>query len=659
MPRVDLPGTIVSDGQFVWGPNVGQFDLEAYLTDRDSPLAEYVDDIALWSDYTSVNPQVLLTILQMQHGMVDGELSGMTADEIRSTIEATSLQLAKAFYEHLYTFGSRRPADAASPTGPPLVSLVDGTTVQLDPGLSSGAYAVGTVLGQSNGLDAWRQQMSASGQGGFEQVFGSMFPGSDPTSLANNIDPPSSPPASLLQFPFPMGATWVFGGPHSWNGDNTPPFSSMDFFLRGGTCAAPPFYYAVAAAGGSAYHPSNYSCWIEITHGGGWTTSYYHLRNTFTGSSVQRNWLMGSIACETCAGGWASGPHVHFSLKYNGSYVSLEGVTLSGWTVHVGSTAYTSGYIARDGVTLNPYASVVNDYDTYYPLTDHSLRFYGNGTGDIDRVKIQVDDPANANPGPPVDVGGGDFTIEWWMKAAPGENNAGAITCGANNNWVHGNTLLDRSRKDNDNDFGISMAGGTIAFGVGGAGTGDFTLCGLLPVNDGLWHHIAVERRRSDGHLWIFVDGKLDTQADGPDGDISYPDSGVPAQTCGPSGDQSCSSTDPFLVLGAGKFDLGSAFPPFSGWMDEMMVSNSLRHGSNFSLPSAAYLPDASTVALYHFDEGAGTILDDLSGYPGGPSNGLLSVGGSPAGPIWSGLSPWSTQSAAYKLYFPLVINQP
>jgi hypothetical protein len=592
----------------------------------------------------------------MQYGLVDGDRSGMTGDQIRSTIESTSLTLAKAFYEHLYTFGSRRQVNTANASESPIVALVDGTAVQFARTVSSGTYAVGTLLGASSNLDTWQLQMASGGQGSFSQTFASMFPGSDPTSTTNSIDPPAAPPDSLLQLPFPQGATWTYGGPHSWNGDNTPPFSSMDFFLTGGTCAAPPFYYAVAAAGGTAYHPSSYSCWIEINHGGGWTTSYYHLRNTFAGGSVSRNWLMGSIACETCAGGWASGPHVHFSLKYNGSYISLEGVKLSGWTVHVGSTAYTSGYIERDGTTINPYNSVLNDYSTYYPETDHSLRFYGNGTGDIDRVKIRVDDPANANPGPPVDVGAADFTIEWWMKTAVGQNNASAIACGDNNNWVHGNTILDRSRRDNDNDFGVSMAGGHIAFGVGGAGTGDFTLCGAMPVDDGLWHHIAVERRFSDGHLWIFVDGKLDAQADGPDGDVSYPDSGLPANLCGPTGDQPCTSTDPYLVLGAGKFDLGSAYPPFNGWMDELRVSNALRYGGDFSKPSAAFSPDLVTVALYHFDEGVGSTLDDVSGYPGGPSNGLLSIGGTPTGPAWSVDTLWSNaQSLPYQLFLPLI----
>jgi len=634
---------IVSDGEFVWGPNVGRFDIAGYLQSRGSSLADYSDDIALWADYTSVNPKVLLTVLEMRFGLVNGPAQRMSPAQISSAIHTTSLSLAKNFYEHLYSVGPRRPPGSASALAAPLVILSDGTTAQIDPSLPSGTYAVAAAVAQSSDLARWQAQMAPNSADGFTQIYGAMFPGSDPTSTVNDINPPATtPPDSLLQFPFPQGAVWVYGGPHSWNGDSTPPFSSMDFFLRGGTCAAPPFYYAVSAAGGSVYHPSHYSCWLEIDHGGGWTTSYYHLLNTFGEGGVSRNWTMGSIACQTCAGGYATGPHVHFSLKYNGSYISLEGVKLSGWTVHVGSTAYTSGYISRGGTTIDPYGSVLNDYPVYYPLSNHSLRFYGNGTGDIDRVKIQIDNPTNSNPGPPVDVGAADFAIEWWMKATPGENSTSAVSCGSNNNWVHGNTILDRSRMDNDNDFGVSMTGGHIAFGVGGAGTGDFTLCGSNRIDNGLWHHVAVERRASDGHLWIFVDGVLDTQADGPDGDISYPNGGIPANLCGPSGNQPCTSTDPYLVIGAGKFDLGSAFPAFSGWLDEMRVSNTLRYSANFSLPTAPFSPDANTLALYHFDEGTGTTLDDVSGFPGGPSNGLLMVGGSPVGPVWSTDSAWS-----------------
>ena len=44
----------------------------------------------------------------------------------------------------------------------------------------------------------------------------------------------------------------------------------------------------------------------------------------------------------------------------------------------------------------------------------HSLRFFGAGAGDVDRVKIRIDDPATALPGPPADIGAGDYTLEFW-----------------------------------------------------------------------------------------------------------------------------------------------------------------------------------------------------------------------------------------------------
>src|SRR5262245_48589132 len=171
---------------------------------------------------------------------------------------------------------------------------------------------------------------------------------------------------------------------------------------------------------------------------------------------------------------------------------------------------------------------------------ESSLRFRGNGTGDTDRVKVPIDDPGNSNPGPPADVGAADFTIEFWMRASSAENPAGPVRCGTNANWRSGHVLVDRDRFGHDRKFGVSIAGGTVVFGVSGDGTGDRTICGARPVLDDAWHHVAVERRRSDGRMWIFVDGILDAEGDGPDGDVSYPDAAIPA-----------AATDPFLVFGA------------------------------------------------------------------------------------------------------------
>lgn len=261
----------------------------------------------------------------------------------------------------------------------------------------------------------------------------------------------------------------------------------------------------------------------------------------------------------------------------------------------------------------------------------HSLLFNGTGAGDVDRVKIRVDDPATSLAGPAADVGAADFTIEFWLKTVAG-NTAPAVTCGANAAWINGNIVIDRDRFNQDRKFGVSLAGGLVVFGVSGDGTGDRTLCGTTTVADGAWHHIAVQRRRSDGRMWIFVDGNLDAQVDGPDGDVSYPDNGTPGNFCGGP----CVNSDPFLVLGAEKHDAGPAFPSFHGYLDELRISNALRYSATFSRPRAPFVPDAVTAALYHFDEGFGTVAYDIAVAPGGRSAGAIARATAGGYPQWS-----------------------
>jgi glucose/arabinose dehydrogenase len=262
----------------------------------------------------------------------------------------------------------------------------------------------------------------------------------------------------------------------------------------------------------------------------------------------------------------------------------------------------------------------------------HSLRFFGAGAGDVDRVKIRIDDPANALPGPPADVGATDFTIEFWLKASAAENTAGAAACGPNNDWIAGNIVVDRDTLSNDRKYGISIAGGKIVFGVSGDGTGTYSLCSLSSVLDGAWHHVAAQRRRSDGFLWLFIDGNLEAQILGPGGDISYPDAAAPVN-----------SNEPYLVLGAEKFDRGGALGlAYSGWLDELRISTKLRYTASFSRPRAPFVADRFTAALYHFDEGDGATLYDVSGAFHSPSPGQIKRGGVANGPAWMPDSPFN-----------------
>ncbi len=246
-----------------------------------------------------------------------------------------------------------------------------------------------------------------------------------------------------------------------------------------------------------------------------------------------------------------------------------------------------------------------------------ALRFFGTGSGDIDRIKIPID-----APGATADVGTTDFTLEWWMKADPGANNSGDCTIG-NDNWITGNIIFDRDVwGDGDyGDYGVSLAGGQLAFGVnnGLEGAG---ICSVSTVADGAWHHIAVIRRQSDGLMGIFVDGRLEVQANGPGGDVSYRE-GRPTEF----------ANDPFLVIGAEKHDAGSEYPSFSGWVDEVRLSTVLRYTADFPRPAAPFESDPDTAALWHFDEGSGDVVNDSAS--GGQTVGSIKVGGPNQGPHW------------------------
>jgi glucose/arabinose dehydrogenase len=273
---------------------------------------------------------------------------------------------------------------------------------------------------------------------------------------------------------------------------------------------------------------------------------------------------------------------------------------------------------ANDGQANSNTATIsitVNDVSS----AGYALDFNGNGTGDIDRLKIPLD-----NPQTPIDVGTSNFTIEWWMKANDSDNAATSCIPG-NDGWINGNIIVDRDVFGNGDygDYGVSMFGNGLAFGVNNGTTGA-GVCGDIQVDDGQWHHVAVSRRFADGQLSLYVDGVLDAQIDGPDGDISYRNNR-----------NSSFSNDPYLVIGAEKHDAGVEYPSYNGQIDELRISSSLRYSGNFTSPANAFTPDSNTVGLYHFNEGSGTTIQDAATIVGAPTNGQINVGGNPVGPIY------------------------
>ncbi|MEP0846216.1 MAG: PQQ-dependent sugar dehydrogenase [Phycisphaerae bacterium] len=264
-----------------------------------------------------------------------------------------------------------------------------------------------------------------------------------------------------------------------------------------------------------------------------------------------------------------------------------------------------------------------------------ALRFHGTGIGQQDRVRIPIDDNA---PGPdasaPCDVGAGDFSIELWLRGSLA-NNTSANSGGDNESfdlrWITGNIIVDRDIfGGSERDWGVSIAGGFVRFGVGRGDAGgavENTIEGDVSVLDDAWHHVACVRDAAAGQLRIYVDGNLDYAGSTgvTSADLSYPDSGVPDQAT-PWG--------PYIVLAAEKHDAGPAYPSFNGFLDEFRVWNvALSQSQILSRFDRVVAPGTpGLVGYYRFEAGSGTALADDSG--AGSPDGLL-VAGVPGNGEW------------------------
>jgi PKD repeat protein len=280
--------------------------------------------------------------------------------------------------------------------------------------------------------------------------------------------------------------------------------------------------------------------------------------------------------------------------------------------------------------TATPAQVVVQVGSTPAGTDDFALRFGGTGRDDVDRVKIQIDDP-NRMRAYGADIGATDTTIELWLRTRPGENPAGPAACGEADAWIHGNVVLDRDRFDQGRKFGLSIASGTVVFGLTGDDGTAVSMCGTGRIDDDRWHHVAVTRSVRDGTLRLFVDGVAEAEAAGPPGDVSYPDGARPRSKCHHG--RPCTRSDPYLVIGAEKHDAGPEFPSYRGLVDELRLSTVIRYPGPFD-PAGRFEPDPQTAALYHFDEGTGSVARDAGG-DRTAGVGILHVGGPAPGPAW------------------------
>jgi murein DD-endopeptidase MepM/ murein hydrolase activator NlpD len=164
-----------------------------------------------------------------------------------------------------------------------------------------------------------------------------------------------------LSFPFPVGERWRFNGPHPNSPEPGRVWSSLDFYRisAGGIDYNAPI---TAMRGGVVSRPC--ANLVEIDHGDGWSTSYYHVVNIAVtqGQVVTRGQLVGGTSAEFRCGGAADGPHSHIWTSYNGVEMPIHGTDIGGWTVSNGAAPY-QGCLTRGSEVLcrENFDSVTND----------------------------------------------------------------------------------------------------------------------------------------------------------------------------------------------------------------------------------------------------------------------------------------------------------
>ncbi|MCZ8075225.1 MAG: M23 family metallopeptidase [Paucibacter sp.] len=332
------------------------FDTEAYLLARAPEVAQYSEIISHWAGYSSISPRVLLTLIEQHSGLLSrpgsraainrpmGALSAHSG--FNAQVRDVADQLARRLYEPAAHEAASEFGRDAAPAAPLRALLANSSGSEAE-----FAATYQRLFGLSFDLDSARALRDSAG---FQA-------GKDAGKEAGAAVPDASlagPPAGFLQFPFPIGDSWHVGGAHTNTGSGNYPMSSLDMSKGGGWGSNQTGVRVSASAAGTFKRHS--SCFAEIVHSGGWSTTYYHMDKLQynTGAAVAKNTFIGNPANNQaqalCNGGSSTGPHQHWSLKSNGAWQHLNTVILAGWTITATGSSYDTNcnrfYLTKNGV---------------------------------------------------------------------------------------------------------------------------------------------------------------------------------------------------------------------------------------------------------------------------------------------------------------------
>lgn len=362
---------LLPDSEVVNSPSTLTLNIKEFINDAGGYLNEHqemvngrwmsgVDIVTKVSFENSINPRLLLALLEMRSGWVYGDL--VDSEQLAYPVGFYVPDYKGLYYELVLTathlgvgYYGWRSGDKVS------LSFQDGGWLRLGPGLNPGTVALQTMLSKISTRDEWQKILYADNE--FSELYARMF--GDPwsrTAISETLLP-----ADLVQpeleLPFLPGERWSFtGGPHrSWNAGS--PRGALDFSpVTGEPACTTSRAWVTASASGVITRVGDNVLALDLDGDGqeqtGWVLVYLHIvteDDTLVGKSVAVDDQLGHPSCER---GNSTGTHVHIARKYNGEWIPAgEPIpfTLGGWETQVGQRNYQGSLTKGDQTIIaNP-----------------------------------------------------------------------------------------------------------------------------------------------------------------------------------------------------------------------------------------------------------------------------------------------------------------
>jgi LasA protease len=369
---------LLPDSEVVYSPSAVDFDIDTFVAEAGGYLTSYKEFLKSSGNISgaavisrvaienSINPRLLLAILEHQSGWVYGQpATQMQRDYPMGYISLSHkglfAQLTWAVQQISTGYYGWREGILTS------LSFSDGVSARMAPSLNAGSAALQYLYSKLNNTQGWIAALDATE--GLPALHERMF--GNPWIRAQNVEP-LYPPGLVqppLILPFEYNVIWGFsGGPHgAW--DQVGARAALDFApgsLESGCVKSNA--WVVAAAAGLVVRSGNGYLVQDLDGDGqeqtGWAILYLHLashQRIPVGTWVEAGDKLGHPSCE---GGFSTGTHIHIARKYNGEWIPADGpipFNLDGWIAKAGELPY-EGYLIKDGETIP--ASVFGVYSS-------------------------------------------------------------------------------------------------------------------------------------------------------------------------------------------------------------------------------------------------------------------------------------------------------